>query len=622
MARPSTSRINIPTPAPPPLTPHPIPPRTTPISPPTSAAPRPTTPAPLPPPPPPPPVIATTPTRSSTVRTLPPAKTSTLGLGNARSGGGSGGDSIGGGAIAGMVVGVLAVLIGSIVGGFLLLKQRKKRLAHVGKNNRRNSGYPEFDPHRHSTSDYHSSRRYDRVDAGVGYGGGGYYGDESLPSSSSRARRAEGSTGIYDEKSFHAAKAGVGGPRLLPGSTGSTSSLGRDAGGSGDRYSQDNNGRYGTTGRRTGGGGGGEGGYYPPFAPGAPGMLEAMPGDHRNSRTQSVVLDSWQLERERELDLQQQARMLSMADAENQLRPVSGAVLKNKPGGSYKQHSQYAQKQPPMQQYYYDDGYDNYGGYDGEYNGQYGEYDDGYYNAQWGPGPQDTAYGMDSNSQQPQNPYGSQNPYPKAEGFTQQQQQQQQQQYQLPSPRKSRDSVTATGRDEGQASRERGPKVATMSNASAVSESESMVHSPTTAGTSPVDEIMPSMGADFVPSRQELLQQQLQQQQLYQQQQQQVYNISGRIDGGEDAEGKEEYRLSVHGDGKNSSVNHDGGKEEYRLSQHGHGYQVPGTPIPAAATAAVTDVMATAEAAVEATPPPLPILTKPKKSLQTQSMRG
>ncbi|KAF9950083.1 hypothetical protein BGZ70_001520 [Mortierella alpina] len=466
-------------------------------------------------------------------------------------------------------------------------------------------------------SEHHSRRRYDRVDAGVGYGASGYYGDESLPSSSTRARRAEGTTGIYDEKSFHAAKAGVGGPRLLP--TGSTASLGRDAGGSGDRYSQYNNGRYGTTGRRAGGGGG-EGGYYPPFAPGAPGMLEAMPGDHRDSRTQSVVLDSRQLERERELDLQQQARMLSMADAENQLRPVSGAVLKNQPGGSYNQHSQYSQKQPPMQQqYYYDDGYGNYGEYEGEYNGHYGEYDDGYYNAQWGPGPQDTAYGMDSNSQQPQNPYGSQNPYPKAEGYTQQQQQQQ---YQQPSPRKSRDSDTAAGQDEGQASPERGPKVAAMSNASAVSGSESMVHSPTTAGTSsPVDEVMPSMGTDFVPSRQELLKKQLHQQQLYQQQQQQVYNISGQIDGGEDAEGKEEYRLSVHGDGnsKKSSVNHDGGKEEYRLSQHDNGYQVPGTPTPAAAAVAA-DVMATSEAAVGATPPPLPILTKPKKSLQ--SMRG
>ncbi|KAF9283821.1 hypothetical protein BGZ68_005082 [Mortierella alpina] len=468
-------------------------------------------------------------------------------------------------------------------------------------------------------SDHHNRRRHDRGGPDAGYGGGGYYGDESLPSSLSRARRAEGTTGIYDEKSFHAAKAGVGGPRLLPGSTGSTSSLGRDTGGSGDRYSQYNNGRNVGTERRTGAGGA-EGGYYPPFAPSDPGMLGAMHGGHRDSRTQSVVLNSLQLEHERELDLQQQARMLSMADSDNQLRPISGAVLKNQPGDPYNQHSHYSQKQPPMQQYYYDDGYGNYGEYDGgydeQYGGQHGEYEDGYYNAQWGPDPQHAAYGMEPNAQHTQNPYGSQNPYPKAEGYAEKQQQYQQ--GSSPSPRASRDNVTASGQN----GLERGPTNAAMSNASAVSGAESMVHSPTTAGsTSPVDEVMPSMGTDFVMSRQELLQQQLHQQQLYQQQQQQVYNISGQIDGGDDAEGKEEYRLSVHGNGKKSSVNHDGGdKEEYRLSQHGNGYQVPRTPAPAAAEAAVTaDVMATTDAGVGATPPPLPIMTKPKKSLQSIS---
>ncbi|KAF9561464.1 hypothetical protein EC968_005752 [Mortierella alpina] len=490
---------------------------------------------------------------------------------------------------------------------------------HAGKNNRRNSGYPEFDPRRHSTSDHHNRRRYDRGDLGARYGGGGggYYGDGVSPSSSSRARRAEGTMGIYDEKSFHAAKAGVGGPRLLPGSSGSISSFSRDADGPGDRYSQYNNGRYVGSGRRAGGGG--EGGYYPAFAPGGPEMLEVLSGSHRDSRTQSVVLDSRQLERERELDLQQQARMLSMADAENQLRPMSGAVLKNQPGGSHKQHSQYTQKQPPMQPYYYDDGYGNYieydGEYDGPYDGQYGGYEDDYYNSQWGSGPKDSAYGMQPNSQQPQNPYGSQHPYPKAEGYTQHQHQQQ---GSSPSPRKSHDSFIAAVQDAGHSSLEQTPTAATMSNASAVSGSESMVHFPSTVGTPSADEVMPSMGTDFVLNRQELLQQQLRQQQLYQQQQQQVYNISGQLNGGDDVEGKEEFRLSVHGDGKTSKVNHDGGKEEYRLSQHGNGYQVPGTPTQAA-TAVAEDVMSTAES-VGATPPPLPILTKPKKSLQ--SMRG
>ncbi|KAF9362106.1 hypothetical protein BGX34_006695 [Mortierella sp. NVP85] len=55
------------------------------------------------------------------------------------------GEGMSGGAVAGLIFGVLAVLVGSVFGGFLLLKQRRKRLMHVGRNQRRYGGYPEPD---------------------------------------------------------------------------------------------------------------------------------------------------------------------------------------------------------------------------------------------------------------------------------------------------------------------------------------------------------------------------------------------------------------------------------------------------------------------------------------------
>ncbi|KAF9295489.1 hypothetical protein BGZ74_010785 [Mortierella antarctica] len=104
-----------------------------------------------------PPVVTTIPTTISTISTtttVPPSriivftsntpvsrppKTTTTSLAVT---GDSGGMSPG--AVAGMAAGVLAVLIGSVVGAFLLLKQRNKRILFKGSS-RKYKGYPEPD---------------------------------------------------------------------------------------------------------------------------------------------------------------------------------------------------------------------------------------------------------------------------------------------------------------------------------------------------------------------------------------------------------------------------------------------------------------------------------------------
>ncbi|GJJ70471.1 hypothetical protein EMPS_02820 [Entomortierella parvispora] len=56
---------------------------------------------------------------------------------------GSGGSGMSGGAVAGLVIGVLVILIGSIVGGFMLLKKRRERLMVSGRGYSAGAGYPE-----------------------------------------------------------------------------------------------------------------------------------------------------------------------------------------------------------------------------------------------------------------------------------------------------------------------------------------------------------------------------------------------------------------------------------------------------------------------------------------------
>ncbi|KAG0028326.1 hypothetical protein BGZ82_008500 [Podila clonocystis] len=104
-----------------------------------------------------PPVIPTIPTtiRPSTTTTIPPnrvitftsnssvsrpPKTTTTSLNVVTSDNGG----MSPGAVAGMSAGVLAVLIGTVVGAFMLLKQRKKRMLFTGSS-RKYKGYPEPD---------------------------------------------------------------------------------------------------------------------------------------------------------------------------------------------------------------------------------------------------------------------------------------------------------------------------------------------------------------------------------------------------------------------------------------------------------------------------------------------
>ncbi|KAG0334152.1 hypothetical protein BG000_008592 [Podila horticola] len=100
--------------------------------------------------------IPTTSTTTSTTTTIPPSRvitftsnssvsrppktTTTTSLNAVASDSGD----MSPGAVAGMVAGALAVLIGSVVGAFLLLKQRKKRMLFKGSS-RDYKGYPEPD---------------------------------------------------------------------------------------------------------------------------------------------------------------------------------------------------------------------------------------------------------------------------------------------------------------------------------------------------------------------------------------------------------------------------------------------------------------------------------------------
>ncbi|KAG0337761.1 hypothetical protein BG004_007503 [Podila humilis] len=105
-----------------------------------------------------PPPVTTVTTRTST--TAPPTRvitttfdtslsrsprsTTSLNIGSSNEGSSNGGMSTGG--VVGLAAGVLAVLIGSVVGAFLLLKQRKKRLMFTGQGgSRKYKGYPEPD---------------------------------------------------------------------------------------------------------------------------------------------------------------------------------------------------------------------------------------------------------------------------------------------------------------------------------------------------------------------------------------------------------------------------------------------------------------------------------------------
>ncbi|KAG0294176.1 hypothetical protein BGZ98_001871, partial [Dissophora globulifera] len=209
---------------------------------------------------------------------------------------GSGG-GMSGGAIAGMVVGVILLLVGSVVGGFLLLKQRRKRMMLVGRNARSYNGYPEPDISRPPMAAFRQEGRRPTSGYGGSMNDNGYGGLPSNP--------VLRESGVYDDKSYHAAAAGLGGARAAARANNYTNSM---VGGPRDSYAPIGNGRFVATGRR-------DGEISPnrtAFVGGAEGAATRSDEDDRTSDE----LDLQQLERERELDLQQQARLMGLANGD------------------------------------------------------------------------------------------------------------------------------------------------------------------------------------------------------------------------------------------------------------------------------------------------------------------
>lgn len=175
-----------------------------------------------------------------------------------------------GGAIAGLVSGALIILIASIFGGMFLLKQRRKRLMHVGRNQRSYSGngYPEPDLSRPPVAAFKRESR-----PVSGYRNSGY---DNLPT---LLPRSGTESGVFDRDDLVPPPGLVGG-RIRTSSYYSTGS----GQGHGDRYRNSS--------------------YSAVHVPNAI--------QERASRT-STDLDPQQLEWERMQDLQQQARSMELS---------------------------------------------------------------------------------------------------------------------------------------------------------------------------------------------------------------------------------------------------------------------------------------------------------------------
>ncbi|KAG0000148.1 hypothetical protein BGZ79_006256 [Entomortierella chlamydospora] len=218
--------------------------------------------------------------------------TTSISTGNAI-GESSSGNGMSTGGIVGVVIAIILVFIGSIVGGFFLLKQRRKRLMLVGKNSRNYNGYPEPDLDKPKAPFRREGRPSSGYISNSGYG--------VLPPG---GNGLHSESGIYNDKSLYADAAGLGGPRMSQSGFGSTRSIG------GESYTQMSNGMFVPTGRHNG-----DASPTSPLSPGDGSRTESGK-NLRASRTDSVDLNPEQLERERQLDLQQQARLLSMAGGE------------------------------------------------------------------------------------------------------------------------------------------------------------------------------------------------------------------------------------------------------------------------------------------------------------------
>ncbi|KAF9292126.1 hypothetical protein BGZ88_006516 [Linnemannia elongata] len=247
----------------------------------------------------------TTPPIITVTTTIQTVKTTTFGTGSVitvgpitttsstiRGGGGSGGNNINsrgqgtstsGGdgegmsaaAIGGLVAGLAIVLVGSVVGGFLLLKQRRKRMMFVGlgasaagSSSRYGvDGYP--DPPDLPRPPRAGFAREDRPGSGTWSARSGYSGGSGPHSSVGRRPYMGNHSDVFDEKGYHAEAAGLGGARMsVMGGGGYSNNI------SGESFTQLHDGRFVANGRR---GDGSPGGYN-----GAPSDGDNYPYDAQN----------------------------------------------------------------------------------------------------------------------------------------------------------------------------------------------------------------------------------------------------------------------------------------------------------------------------------------------------
>lgn len=182
-------------------------------------------------------------------------------------------------AIGGMVAGLAIVLVGSVVGGFMLLKQRRKRMMFVGlgasaagSSSRYGvDGYP--DPPDLPRPPRAGFVREDRPGSGSWSARSGYSGGSGAHSSVGRRPFMGNHSDVFDEKGYHAEAAGLGGARMsvMGGGLGGGPGIGYSNNLSGESFTQLHDGRFVANGRR---GDGSPGGYN-----GVPGDVDNYPYD-------------------------------------------------------------------------------------------------------------------------------------------------------------------------------------------------------------------------------------------------------------------------------------------------------------------------------------------------------
>ncbi|KAF9551972.1 hypothetical protein EC957_000086 [Mortierella hygrophila] len=188
--------------------------------------------------------------------------------------GGGDGDGMNAAAIGGLVAGLAIVLVGSVVGGFMLLKQRRKRMMFVGhgasaagsSSGFGGDGYP--DPPDLPRPPRAGFAREGRPGSGTWSARSGYSGGSRPHSSVGRQPFMGNHSDVFDEKGYHADAAGLGGARMsvMGGGLGGGPGIGYINNISGESFTQLHDGRFVANGRR---GDSSPGGYN-----GAPGDVD------------------------------------------------------------------------------------------------------------------------------------------------------------------------------------------------------------------------------------------------------------------------------------------------------------------------------------------------------------